>query len=329
VKIYCNRPEGGKNSLGVVTGKLAPVFRQMGSEVTFSSKDKWDVCLAFMYEKDPIVFAKGKVVQRLDGIYLDNDIQWKESNAPLIRTYRKTNGIIFQSEFSRKVIFKNFGIPHAPYVVIPNGAKIVDGENSEQILRDRLPELGKIFDTYPNRLVAAAQWRPSKRLGSVISGAEHYFKQNSQACLFILGDVESKIQSKVKDRCNRIFFLGRVEHDLVSHFYKCASACINLSIMDACPNSVIEAMAHGTPVVVTKHQGVVELMNETSGYVINDSDWDYGPLSFTKDVVKVDPILVAAGISHCIKIGRSSFRYDLDVAVMGKKYHDFLLSVKK
>jgi glycosyltransferase involved in cell wall biosynthesis len=265
----------------------------------------------------------------LDGIYLDSDTNYKSSNSPLLDSYRRAAGIIFQSKFSQKVVTKNFGAPAQPHVVIPNGTEIDDKTDSQEYLRVNYPQFREAFEKHPKRIVCAAEWRQSKRLGSIIVGSEVYLRNNPDACLFVLGDLDKAYAAKIKGRTPSIYFVGKVNNQDVRHFYRVSGVCVNLCIMDACPNSVIEAMAHGTPCLVTKHQGVVELMKPESGVVLDVDPWDYGPISFTTACAKIKPEIVADGIDRCMKLGRTAYRYDLSVTEMGKRYFEFLQSVAR
>lgn len=57
-----------------------------------------------------------------------------------------------------------------------------------------------------------------------------------------------------------VSFAGRLDRDAMAALYRCASVVINPSLADNMPNSVLEAMASGVPVVSTNVGGVPFLL---------------------------------------------------------------------
>ena len=75
---------------------------------------------------------------------------------PILETYKKADGVIFQSEFNKLLITKYFG-EHPRSIVIPNG--------SDMEYITGLPKLKDgLFDNYDKVWCCASHWRPHKRL---------------------------------------------------------------------------------------------------------------------------------------------------------------------
>ena len=64
---------------------------------------------------------------------------------------------------------------------------------------------------------------------------------------------------------DRIVFLGAYTQALAPDIYRSAHAYIATTHMDACPNSVIEALACGLPVAYSASGGVPELVGPDAG----------------------------------------------------------------
>ena len=68
-------------------------------------------------------------------------------------------------------------------------------------------------------------------------------------------------------------FRGRVEREHIAELYRCATIALNPSRVDNMPNSVLEAMASGVPVVSTDAGGVPYILrHEVSGLIVPAGD---------------------------------------------------------
>ena len=76
-----------------------------------------------------------------------------------------------------------------------------------------------------------------------------------------------KLLAKKSGSESRIHFIGHTEH--VVEFYQAADIYCLPSVAEGMPNSVLEAMASGLPVIGTRISGTEELINEgENGYLI-------------------------------------------------------------
>jgi len=87
--------------------------------VTFNPLLEYNLKLSFIesYNQQPQL----PMIQRLDGIYFNANFDCNKMNANIKRTYEDANGVIFQTNFNKELIFKWFG-PHPNYEVINNGS---------------------------------------------------------------------------------------------------------------------------------------------------------------------------------------------------------------
>ena len=175
----------GPNSFGT---KLHKYIQREG--VTFDYSSDPDVILCFIQSN---IIHSAPMVQRLDGIYFNIRQNYKEQNKFIKQTYDKSDGIIFQSEFNKNLIFKFFG-PKEKHVIIHNGSDL-----------EMISEIKPVtIDKYENIWSCASAWRPHKRLKDNI----RYFLEhsNEKEGLVVAGNVN--FQDVI--RHDRIHYVGHL-----------------------------------------------------------------------------------------------------------------------
>jgi len=242
----------GPNSFAT---KLSKQLLNTGHQVVNTG---YDAALCFI--EDVSDLPPHNLFQRLDGIYFNTDFNFQEQNENILRTYKKAKGVIFQSEFNKKLIFKYFG-EHHNSVVIPNGSDLDLIESAEPIKND-------ILDKYENMWSCAASWRPHKRLKENID----YFLEHKghSDCLVIAG----KPNYHIKDP--NIFYVGDIPYEKLLSVYKRSNYFIHLSWLDHCPNVVADARASGCQIICSSTGGTKEIAG-LSAIVVGEKEWDFKP----------------------------------------------------
>tara|TARA_Y100000114_G_scaffold31134_1_gene26727 strand:+ start:8066 stop:8953 length:888 start_codon:yes stop_codon:yes gene_type:complete len=261
---------------------------------TFDHSNPPDVHLCFIetYKSN----FKKPLFLRLDGIYINTAQNYNAQNLNIEKTYHAAQGVIFQSEFGKKLIFKRFG-EHKNFTIIKNGADIKE-INVTPVLN---------FNRHRTLWACASNWRPHKRLQSNIQ----YFLNNSdpQDGLIIAGFVPKHDQI-LRDN---IYYVGNLNQKQLFSLYKRAEYFIHLAFLDCCPNVVIDARACGCKVICTDSGGTKEIAGNNA-VVIKDLDWDFEPLDLYNPVS-----LEFNNLSD--QKGQNS---DLDMSIISKKYLQFI-----
>ena len=205
---------------------------------------------------------------RLDGIIYDimaDPDQKKEANETFLNGARKSRGVIFQSEFSKKLFEKVLGYVPTVQTVIHNGTdlNVFKRGNDHHIRR----QLGIEDDAFV--FITSAKWRAHKRLPAILESFVNFrAKHHIPTHLIVLGDYEDLGMENVH-------FLQKVPNAELPLYFNAAQVYLFYSWLDPCPNSVVEAISAGLPVVCTNQGGTPELVRMSNGGIIVEADDEF------------------------------------------------------
>jgi len=266
-----------KHTLHTGKGKFAirlkKALKALGVKVTFEPGSKYDIVLGFgkFLEKHD---TKKKIV-RLGPCHIDKNEDYKKLNKRKKKAMHSADGVIYQSKFSKKLCRSFMGKPDCPEAVIFNGAD------------------PKEFDVEPmkspfkyNFLASTRVWTPQKRLKQIEKAFLEAGIKNS--CLWVCGETKKAHSTRGRgiagegwDNVWQIDHMGLVSEKKLASLYKLCNAMIHITYLDACPNSVVEALVAGCPVVCTDQGGTHELVK--SGYVmLYDKKYNFKPIDLSK-----------------------------------------------
>lgn len=244
-------------------------------------------------------------VVRIDGVYYD--VSRIRQNESIKRSITRADAVIFQSNWSKVFATRMLRIVPKISKVIYNGA-----DPSEF-------DIPKIETGFKKTFVACAHWRPNKRLPTIVKAflkAREILKENIG--LIILG--KSDIP-----KGNGVVPIGKVTQQRVRLYYASSNYCIHICHLDACPNSVVEALVSGLPVICNNIGGTPEIVGDSGVIVKLDSPFDFKPIKSMSSVsrtpndvnILADGILLACNKSWNIK------REDLFIQSIANQYLSF------
>lgn len=250
-------PGGGSRSFARVLAEWLP---RHGVEVTVDPLDECDVLLVFAHLGQLRTLARRKrrgvkIVHRVDERLEANESRARRQKHRLLaRINRLADLTIFQSQFAKTNM--------SPVCSCPGSRVIHNGVDTAVFTSD-----GPVLPLSGAPRVLHVSWSvgESKRLDRI---GELLAVLPRQACVYLVGrQAESRLPFLADPR---VRLLGVRNREEVSRMMRSCDFLFFPSECDPCPNTVIEAMASGLPVLYHPSGGTVELMGN-AGAPLSDS----------------------------------------------------------
>ena len=237
-----------------------------------------------------------------------------------------SDGVVFQSKLSKNMHDKFTGTANLKnFVVINNG---VDLDKFKPTLKE-----SKWKEHFPNIIISASTYRPSKRLTDAIRLTNILSKQFPNICLHVLGDISEEVKYEITTQdTKRCRFHGRIDPFLLPEFYSSCDMQFHLGIFDPCPNVVVEGLASGLPVITPEESGAYELIQSNMSWSVKENkelDFYENHRPGVLPIIDLEPyvqkvISVVEDISLHKKIARNIAEENLDIIKVAKKYKSFI-----
>ena len=253
-------PTKATTGKGKFQDRLALALHKQGVIVTRNVTDAVDVALHVGRMRFKTNSKKN--VLRVGPACIDSSKDYKAVNKEKWKSVKQADAIIYQSEFSMKVYRKFVGHPTCPEGIILNGA---DPEFYKK--------LEPAYSPYKyNFLAAQRKWIPQARLKDIVKS---FLKADiNNAALWIVGKVEKRYKGK------GVCYLDLLDDTALGRMYKLCDALIHMVYLDACPNSVVEALVAGCGVINGSEGGTSEL---TAGaWEIETKKYNFKPINLNK-----------------------------------------------
>lgn len=194
------------------------------------------------------------------------DGDWRAQNQRMAIPYHRADFVFWQSEFCRRCADQFLGKRDTPGAILFNATD----------LEHYTPATGKL-ERVPYRFLTTGKFSVflAYRLVSAIRGLAYCVDKGHDFVLHIAGWVDddalsqSKREADAAGVADRVVFSGTYSQSSAPEIYRSAHAYLMTKYLDPCPNSVIEALACGLPVVYSASGGVPELVGPHAGIGVN------------------------------------------------------------
>lgn len=198
---------------------------------------------------------------------------WKAQNRRMARTFYRADYVFFQSEFCKRSAERYLGVREGAGEVLYNA---VDTE----IYRPHEAPVTRAGRAYRFLLTGKIDNHLFYRIDSSVRGLADAVNMGLDAVLDIAGWVAPEAQAKTKALANdlgitdRVHLTGPYTQDQAPTIYQCADAYVMTKHNDPCPNTVLEALATGLPVLYSDTGGVGELVGDAGIGLACVQSWD-------------------------------------------------------
>ena len=276
--------------------KFEQGLRARNIDVTHDLNDKSDAVLViagtrFLLDLNRARRRGIRVVQRLDGINWVQRVKWSgvkysvraEYGNVMLATIRNrfADRVIYQSRFIRHWWEDWYGVAKAPATVIINGVDLNaythDGEHERPT------------DKYRMLLLEGSLARGlNSGLFHAVSVAEKLSAKYPMEVV-VAGTVDEATQQKLKSKVP-VKFLGIVPRADIPKLARSSHMMYCAEVNPPCPNSVIEALACGLPIIGFDSGSLNELVTEDAGCIV-----PYGTNPWKLETPNIEALASSAG----------------------------------
>lgn len=194
---------------------------------------------------------------------------WRGQNAIMAEAYHCADHVFWQSDFCRRAADRFLGPRQGTGEVLFNAVDVT--HYSPVSARAEGPFVFLVTGKIGRHL--------GYRLESTIGGLAHVRRAGLDARLVVAGwveDLEAARAMAVRHGVSAaVDFLGPYSQEQAPQIYRRAHAYVMTKYLDPCPNTVLEAMACGLPVLYSASGGVPELVGSEAGVGLPvPEDWD-------------------------------------------------------
>ncbi|MFM8874724.1 MAG: glycosyltransferase family 4 protein [Anaerolineae bacterium] len=276
--------------------KFEQGLRARNIDVTHDLNDKSDAVLViagtrFLLDLNRARRRGIRVVQRLDGINWVQRVKWSGVKYSVRAEYgnvmltsirnRFADRVIYQSRFIRHWWEDWYGVAKAPATVIINGVDLNaythDGEHERPT------------DKYRMLLLEGSLARGlNSGLFHAVSVAEKLSAKYPMEVV-VAGTVDEATQQKLKSKVP-VKFLGIVPRADIPKLARSSHMMYCAEVNPPCPNSVIEALACGLPVIGFDSGSLKELVTDDAGCIV-----PYGTNPWKLETPNIEALASSAG----------------------------------
>lgn len=314
--------------------KFEAGLKKRNIDVTYQLADSFDAALViagtrFLPDLNLVKRRGIRLAQRLDGINWVHRVRWAGIRYTTRAIYgnfmlsfirnQLADKVIYQSQFIKSWWEDGYGVANKPAQVIINGVDLdfytPDGEHQrpDNIYRMLLLEgsLARGLNSGLFHGVAVAQKLAEKYPIEVV----------------VAGTVDESTKQKINSVAKNLSvkFLGTVPREKIPHLIRSSHLMYCAEVNPPCPNSVIESLACGLPVIGFDSGSLKELVGESAGVIVpyGANPWKLEMPDISTLATSAEKILMEQNQFRASARKRAESEFGLDKMV--ESYLDVLL----
>jgi len=276
--------------------KFEQGLRALNIDVTHDLDDKSDAILViagtrFLLDLNRARRRGIRVVQRLDGVNWVQRVKWSGVKYTIRAEYgnfmlslirnRFADRVIYQSQFIRQWWEDWYGVAKAPATVIINGVDLNAYTHNGEHERPT--------DKYRMLLLEGSLARGlNSGLFHAVSVAEKMSAKYPMEVV-VAGTVDEATQKKLQSKVP-VKFLGTVPRADIPKLARSSHLMYCAEVNPPCPNSVIEALSCGLPVIGFDSGSLKELVTDDAGCIV-----PYGANPWKLETPNIEALAASAG----------------------------------
>lgn len=185
------------------------------------------------------------------------------------------------------------------------------------------------------RIAICANFRLGKRLRDAVLIINKLRNIYKNATLHVFGDIDCLVRDSLKDLdLSSCVFHGAIPSDRLPSVYSSFDVGISPALFDACPNSVIEMLACGLPVITTSASGAAELVPDHRFIVPENLELTFMQMHNFRSIPSVDHVAwvykIDNALQNRVELSRVSVAFsndNFDINLIANRYRDLILEV--
>ena len=224
----------------------------------------------------------------------------------------KSDFIIYQSNFSKEMSDKYLYNRNNNYSIIYNGVNTIDFKPDIFSHSDKLKlgVLGSLRDTD----IMLLSLESFKKIKLVNKSVELWFIGSTTDKVLDFINVWKKNNIAIS---NDIKIFGKIEYDELPNILNKIDISLHLTSGDWCPNSVLENLSCGNPIICFNYGGTKELVGD-AGVIIKAEPYDYNINNILKIVDAIN--LINKNLKKYSKLARERAITKFSLDIMIKEY---------
>ncbi len=275
---------------------------------------------------------EGKIL-KIAGLNLDKPADNIEFTLSREREmYRQSDHIVSVTRYMKDFLVNEYGISPEKITVIKNG---LNQKNNDQVSKEEKAGIKRRYGFGEHEIILIFSGRidTCKGINYLMEAFEQACRKNNSLRLVMLGQGSIQdCQKRIQSCFGKVTYTGFLPGETVTEFYKIADIGISPSVYDHCPYSVLEMMANRIPLIMTRINGLDELLSDEECIFINPVISSEGDITFSIEEMTESILSLAADKERRTRLAAKSYRsYEIrfTAAGMAEAMHKLFYSLIK